>query len=136
MHAEGFLLQVRRIDAEIRRQESIIEEIRRSLEPQAIRYDREKVQSTPTDHVQSVMVRVLEKSKRIEELKRTRASVMLEIDRVLERIEDPDERTVLTHWYIMDETENKTSEAVPCSVRTMYTLKASGLRHVEDLLSG
>ena len=134
MHAENFLLQVRTIDAEIRRQESIVEEIRHSLEPQAIRYDKDKVQSTPEDPMAQMMVRLDAKREKIEQLKIHRAEVMLEIDRVLCQLEDEEEQMVLTHWYLFRENAETVSESVPCSVRTMYKLKASGLGHVEDLL--
>ena len=44
-----FLMQIRRKEIIIRRKESQRDELRACLLPGAIRYDRDRVQSTPTD---------------------------------------------------------------------------------------
>ncbi|MGI6721079.1 MAG: hypothetical protein ACOX4I_00760 [Anaerovoracaceae bacterium] len=134
MHAEEFLTRPREINKEIRRQEAIADEIRNSLEPQAIRYDRDKVQTSPVDPVPNMIARLDEKLTEIERLKECRYCAMLEIDRVLSLLDDQDERTVLTHWYLMDECEEDVLEAAMCSMRTMYRIKQRGLQHVEEIL--
>ena len=117
-------------------QESIVDELRHSLDPQAIRYDRDKVQTSPEDPVAKLMVRLDEKLNRIEQLRVERSRKMLDIDCVLDQLEDDNERTVLTHWYLLGESEETVSGAVPCSARKMYMIKSEGLQHVEDILTG
>ena len=48
-----FLMQIRRKEIIIRRKETQRDELRACLLPGAIRYDRDRVQSTPTDNRQS-----------------------------------------------------------------------------------
>jgi hypothetical protein len=134
LHAEEFLTRPRQINKEIRRQETIADEIRHSLEPQAIRYDRDKVQTSPVDPVPNMIARLDEKLTEIERLKERRSCAMLEIDRVLSLLDDPDERTVLTHWYLMGECEEDVSRVIMCSGRNMYRIKQRGLQHLEEIL--
>lgn len=56
-----FLMQIRRKEIIIRRKETQRDEPRACLLPGAVRYDRDKVQSTPTDKMSDVMARVDEK---------------------------------------------------------------------------
>jgi len=134
MHAEEFLLQVREIDKEIKRQEAIADSIRHSLEPKGIRYDQDKVQSTPEDPIPKLIARLDEKLTEIRALRVRRAEIMHSIDRLLDRLGDADERTALTHWYMLGEREEIVSEAMSCSTSTMYRIKARALQHVEALL--
>ena len=134
MHAEEFLLQVREIDKEIKRQEAIADSIRHSLEPKGVRYDQDKVQSTPEDPIPKLIARLDEKLTEIRALRVRRAEIMHSIDRLLDRLGDADERTALTHWYMLGEREEIVSEALLCSTSTMYRIKARALQHVEALL--
>lgn len=134
MHAEEFLLQVREIDKEIKRQEAIADSIRHSLEPKGIRYDQDKVQSTPEDPIPKLIARLDEKLTEIRALRVRRAEIMHSIDRLLDRLGDADERTALTHWYMLGEREEIVGEALLCSTSTMYRIKARALQHVEALL--
>ena len=53
-----FLMQIRRKEIIIRRKETQRDELRACLLPGAIRYDRDRVQSTPTDKMADVIARV------------------------------------------------------------------------------
>lgn len=50
-----FLMQIRRKEIIIRRKETQRDELRACLLPAAIRYDRDRVQSTPTDKMADVI---------------------------------------------------------------------------------
>ena len=65
-----FLMQIRRKEIIIRRKETQRDELRACLLPGAIRYDRDRVQSTPTDKMADVIVRVDELDREIEQLRR------------------------------------------------------------------
>lgn len=65
-----FLMQIRRKEIIIRRKETQRDELRACLLPGAVRYDRDKVQSTPTDKMSDVMARVDELDREIEQLRR------------------------------------------------------------------
>ena len=54
-----FLMQIRRKEIIIRRKETQRDELRACLLPGAIRYDRDRAQSTPTDKMADVIVRLL-----------------------------------------------------------------------------
>lgn len=61
-----FLMQIRRKEIIIRRKETQRDELRACLLPGAIRYDRDRVQSTPTDKMADVIVRVDELDREID----------------------------------------------------------------------
>ena len=60
-----FLMQIRRKGIIIRRKETQRDELRACLLPGAIRYDRDRVQSTPTDKMADVIARVDELDREI-----------------------------------------------------------------------
>lgn len=95
-----FLMQIRRKEIIIRRKETQRDELRACLLPGAIRYDRDRVQSTPTDKMADVIVRVDELDREIEQLRREKASLVIEISDAIETLEDDNEKTVLTEFYI------------------------------------
>ena len=88
-----FLMQIRRKEIIIRRKETQRDELRACLLPGAIRYDRDRVQSTPTDKMADVIVRVDELDREIEQLRREKASLVIEISDAIETLEDDYERS-------------------------------------------
>ena len=95
-----FLMQIRRKEIIIRRKEMQRDELRDCLLPGAVRYDRDKVQSSPTDKMADVMARVDELDREIEQLKLEKAQAIIEISDVIEKLDNDKEKAVLTAFYI------------------------------------
>lgn len=129
-----FLMQTRRKEVIIRRKESQRDELRACLLPGAVRYDRDKVQTTPTDKMSDVMARVDELDREIEQLRREKASLVIEISDAIEKLEDDNEKTVLTEFYIARAPMTAAADAINYSVRRAYDFRKRGVVHLGEVL--
>lgn len=128
-----FLMQIRRKESIIRRKETQRDELRACLLPGAVRYDRDKVQSTPTDKMSDVMARVDELDREIEQLRREKASLIIEIGDAIEKLEDDNEKTVLTEFYIARAPMTQAADAINYSVRRAYDFRKRGVIHLGEV---
>ena len=129
-----FLMQIRRKEIIIRRKETQRDELRACLLPGAVRYDRDKVQSTPTDKMSDVMARVDELDREIEQLRREKATLVIEISAAIEKLEDDNEKTVLTEFYIARAPMTQAADAINYSVRRAYDFRKRGVIHLGEVL--
>lgn len=130
-----FLMQIRRKEIIIRRKEMQRDELRACLLPGAVRYDRDKVQSTPTDKMSDVMARVDELDREIERLKLEKAQAIIEISDVIEKLDNDKEKAVLTALYIKAASMETVAGIVCYSVRHTYLLRKQGVEHLKEVLS-
>ena len=129
-----FLMQIRRKEIIIRRKETQRDELRACLLPGAIRYDRDRVQSTPTDKMADVIARVDELDREIEQLRREKALLILRISDAIEQLPDEYEKTVLTMFYIGREAMTEVAKAINYSARRAYYFRKQGVIHLGELL--
>ena len=118
----------------VSRKEAHPAELRACLLPGAIRYVRDRVQSTPTDKMADVIVRVDELDREIEQLRREKASLVIEISDAIETLEDDYERTVLTEFYIARAPMTEVADAINYSVRRAYHFRKMGVTHLGEVL--
>lgn len=130
-----FLMQIRRKEIIIRRKEMQRDELRACLLPGAVRYDRDKVQSTPTDKMSDVMARVDELEREIEQLKLEKARAIIEISDIIEKLDNDKEKAVLTAFYIKAASMETVAGIVCYSVRHTYLLRKQGVEHLKEVLS-
>lgn len=128
-----FLMQIRRKGIIIRRKETQRDELRACL-PGAIRYDRDRVQSTPTDKMADVIARVDELDREIEQLRREKVTLVIEISDAIEKLEDDNEKTVLTEFYIARAPMTEVADAINYSVRRAYHFRKMGVTHLGGVL--
>lgn len=129
-----FLMQIRRKGIIIRRKETQRDELRACLLPGAIRYDRDRVQSTPTDKMADVIARVDELDREIERLKLEKAQAIIEISDVIEKLDNDKEKAVLTAFYIKAASMEAVAGIVCYSVRHTYLLRKQGVEHLKEVL--
>lgn len=130
-----FLMQVRRTEITIRRKQSQQAELRACLLPGAIRYDRDKVQTTPKDTMADVLARVDELEHEIEDLKREKATLIIQISDAIEQLTDENEKTVLTEFYIARVSMKKVAALINYSPRRAYYFRKQGVIHLGEVLS-
>lgn len=129
-----FLMQIRRKEIIIRRKEMQRDELRACLLPGAIRYDRDRVQSTPIDKMADVIARVDELDREIERLKLEKAQAIIEISDVIEKLDNDKEKAVLTAFYIKAASMEAVAGIVCYSVRHTYLLRKQGVEHLKEVL--
>lgn len=94
------LWEIRNIDAEIENLIEKYEALRLSLLPSAIRYDKDKVQTSPQDTMSEIASQLVDIENQIIEKKRKRAFLIDEIYEKLESLESEREQTILIKYFI------------------------------------
>lgn len=135
MDAKAYLRNPKRILGGIVRLQERIENLRKTMLPKGVRYDRDKVQTSPEDPMVIFAVK-------IDLLERELLDKQIEYDKALEeivstiaRVNNDDVRTVLTKRYIgmkrwkVIEAEEFISES------QVYRFHRIGVREVEKILN-
>ena len=119
---------------EIARKENIIAELRSCLLPGAIRYDKDRVQSTPGDQLGETMAKSDEMERQVEDLKAERSALIIRVNNMIEKLENDIERAVLTEWYINRTKPSRIASNISYSERRMYHYKKEGVKHLAEIL--
>lgn len=136
MTGHEYMRQVRQIELKIRRLTLQIEELESCLLPQGIRYDRDKVQTSPEDVLPKIAGKIQELEKQRTQLSRERALLLLEIQDALDQLESEPERIVLEAYYLSRMSMREISEMIGYSIRQAYRLRTTGLQklaHIANL---
>jgi DNA-directed RNA polymerase specialized sigma subunit len=75
-------------------------ELESCLLPAAIRYDKDRVQSSPEDPMGKIVSQVMEKEEDIKEAMLEKAQRIKEISETIGKLDRPEEKTVLTLYFI------------------------------------
>lgn len=129
-----FLMGPHRKRLEITRKENIIAELRSCLLPGAIRYDKDRVQSSPGDQLSDTMAKIDEMERQVEALKAERSALIIRVNTMIEKLENDIERAVLTEWYINRTKPPRIASNVGYSERRMYHYKKEGVKHLAEIL--
>lgn len=132
MTGHEYMMQVRRIELRIRRISLQIEELESCLLPQGIRYDRDKVQTSPEDVLSKIAGKISDLEKLRTELARERALLLLEMQDMVDRIENELERFVLEAYYLSRLSMREIAEMIPCSIQHAYRLRKRGLQRIME----
>lgn len=95
-----YLMQLRRIDKGICAKYEKIRSLKNSLLPIGIRYDLDKVLTSPDDRVSKIMADISELECQIESLKAERLVAEAHLREGIEKLEDETEQAVLCVCYI------------------------------------
>ena len=131
MTGHEYMMQVRRIELRIRRISLQIEELESSLLPQGIRYDKDKVQTSPEDTLSKIAGRISDLEKQRTQLVRERRLLLLEIQDALDQLTSEQEQIVLEAYYLSRMSMMEISEMINYSISHTYRFRANGLRHLQ-----
>ena len=73
-------------------------------------------------------------TQRIEQLRREKATLVIEISDAIEKLEDDNEKTVLTEFYIARAPMTEVADAINYSVRRAYHFRKMGVTHLGEVL--
>lgn len=133
--AYTLLNRPKRIEHLILRKKSQIAALESCLLPQAIRYDMDKVQSSPEDMLSRIAAEVRDLEQEVIGLQLKKAKAIGEITRAIEQLEDERERTVLTLRYVWGMPAFKVAKAIHYTQRTELRIKTCGVFHLGEKLS-
>ena len=132
MTGHEYMMQVRRIELRIRRISLQIEELESSLLPQGIRYDKDKVQTSPEDTLSKIVGKISDLEEQRTQLVRERRLLLLEIQDALDRLDNENEQIVLEAYYLSRMSMREIAEMISYSVRQVYTFRKRGIAKIAN----
>lgn len=127
----ALLYEPRRIDQQIGRINAKIRSLRDSLALSGVRYDIDRVQSSPSDRMSAVTAEIDALEHRRDALVDARMKAVEQIEEAVNSLSDETERTVLYMQYIGKERMDEIAEKMHCSRRSAYRLRAQALRSLD-----
>ena len=113
----AFLQQIRRKETEIRRKQLQHDELQSCLLPGAIRYDVDKVQSSPEDPMGKIFAELDDLERQIAELNAEKAKLI----------------HVITVFYIGRRSMRDAARAIDYSSRRAYYFRKQGVIHLDEI---
>lgn len=129
-----YLERVRMIEKTIRKKKVKREALIDCVIPGGISYDGDRVQSSPSDRMSSVMSEVADLDKEIEILTDEKLRLIRDISLGIEKLKDEDEKLVLMSFYIGRMPMKKIADDNGYSIRTAYYLRRNGAKHFGETL--
>lgn len=102
------------------------DELESCLLPAAIRYDKDKVQSSPEDPMSKILSEVLELEKEMKKVQLNKSKQIEKIDKEISKLISDEQRTALTMRYINRVPVSDIAEAMGYAEPTIYKLMDQG----------
>ena len=109
------------------------DELESCLLPAAIRYDKDKVQTSPDDQVSRIMAEITELESRMNQLQMAKATRIDEIYKTLGKLESEEQRTALTMRFINRIPVSKIAEQMGYAEPTIYKFMNQGAEHIKSI---
>lgn len=133
--AYEFLNSTRRMEAEIQKLTIRHDELQTCLLPGAIRYDGDRVQTSPDDKMSKIAAEVVDLERQIQDLKIRKAEQVRQIEDAIRLLEDDTEQMVLMGYYVGRMPGPKVAEIVHYTVRGVYKVKRRAVLHLAEKCS-
>ena len=130
-----FLGQVRGYDNKIKRLERTIEALKYNLLPGAIRYDKDRVDSSPQDSMSELFAKIDLYERELKEECNKRAAAILMMDEALNKMKDTKERAVLKEYYIGKISLRDIADGMGYTVRHCIRLRNNGVSMFAEVMS-
>lgn len=102
------------------------DELESCLLPAAIRYDKDKVQSSPEDPMSKVVSEIVELEKEMNRVQLRKSKQIAEIDKAISTLTSDEERTALTMRYINRIPVPDIADAMGYSIQRVYQFMDRG----------
>lgn len=132
MDTQGYLMQIRRLESRIKRKELRCEELRTCLDAKAIRYDVDRVQTSPVDKVSRILSTVKDLEDEIKRLRIEKAELVIELSDTIELLDNDSEALVLMAFYVRQLPMTDVASKAGYSVQHAYRLRKQGLIHLAE----
>lgn len=105
------------------------------VSPAAMRYDKDKVQSSPTDPMLNYAVRVEEQEDKIQKLKADLPRVTQETVSFIRRTSKAEYATALIGIYVRQRNREQLAKEMNYSVDSIFRFRRQGIRELEQILT-
>ena len=126
--ADVYLRKIREIEKNLKNKRDELEALRyRASGAGAIQYDKDKVQTSPSDYLTMAIADIIEIEKQIEEDETSVEDMIGQAYAIVRQIELPEHRTIIEWFYLNGVSMNETAERMNMSERAAYYLKEDAL---------
>lgn len=109
-------------------------ELLSTLESSGMRYDRERVQTSPSDKMAAVMAEIYDIDRQIKELQAFRYQVIAETADAIEMLEDERERDLLTKLFIEKKEVKEAAMEMKYSPSHLYRVRNEAMEHLGEII--
>lgn len=128
-----YLLQIKKQGKNILNQEEYIQRLRDSLEVAGIRYDKERVQSSPEpDKFARIFGQIFEEEEKLKQMKDDLALTRVEIINQIHQLEDSKHQNVLYIVYVDGKNLKKAAQAMSFSYEYVKEIHIAALQAFEE----
>lgn len=126
--AENYLKAIREVEKNLKSKRDELEALRyKASGAGAIRYDKERVQTSPQDYLAMAMVDIVEISKQIDEDEASIEDMKGKAYSIVRQMEKADHRALIEWFYLNGISMTETAEKMHLSERSAYYLKDDAL---------
>lgn len=129
-----YMSQIKVINREILRKTAKKRELESCLLPSAIRYDKDKVQTSPRDHLSKICAEIAEEEKNIIRLQNRKAGLIEEIDGTIEKLPCNEEKTVLSLYWIGQMKMHDIADNIGYSIPSTYRFFRCGMKNISQYI--
>lgn len=112
-----------------------ISNLRLMMLPSAIRYDTDRIQSTPQDPMPKYAERLLDKEKKYSILQEQYVEECSRVDKLLTKLNDIDQINVIRTHYVVGYTFEKTADTLSYSESHVYVLHRKAIARLKKMIS-
>ena len=135
MDARTYLRKPARIRADMDILNERIDELRKSMLPKAVSYDKDPVQTSPQDPMPNYAAKIDELNRELFKLLHELEDTKDDITNTLKKIDNDEVRSIMAQRYIGRKPWRVISQGLMMSEETMYRRHRLGLRIVEKIIS-
>lgn len=133
--AESYLKRIREVERNLKTKRDELDALRyKASGAGAIRYDKDRVQTSPQDYLTMAIADIIEYEKQIEEDEASVEDMKGQAYAIVRKIEAPEHRTIIEWFYLNGISMNETAERMNMSERTAYYLKEDALEFFGALM--
>ena len=110
------------------------DELETCLLPAAIRYDKDKVQSSPDDAISKIVVEIADLEHKMAEIQYAKSVRIEEIAKKINTLESDEERTALTMRYINRVPVSEIADAMGYSIKRIYQVMDQGGAQISKII--
>lgn len=129
--AYKYLSRIKTMDNEILRLEAMRTEMESCLLPHSLSYDKDKIQKTREDRMSRIYADIEKKKMEEIELRERKHELLQEISDTIELLEDSQEKTILTMYWIGNSRIYDIAKKMNYSTSKIYAVMQKGMKDLE-----
>lgn len=131
--AYEFLESIRRTEAEIIKLQLRHDELQSCLPPAGIRYDLDRVQSSPSDRMSDIEAQIVDIARDIQRMKEEKAKLIIKVNNAINNLSDDNEQIVLLAYYVGRLPVKRIMEITHYTRTGVYYVRKRAVKHLAEI---